>query len=298
MKERNAQDPLPETQDVERRMGKKVRFLNLAMLGGREPVQFNRLHSFHDRIDLAIFVDGFNEMFECALPEGLRGCEDMEARWNQSSHDLQTEDVHRQVAQLTQRLQKLADSWIWPPLRFSGLFKLYLYWLNVHTLEQAVSLEGMTTLAPRDGQHGLVFEHAEGLNDSDEDRVRSWSGCLTRSHRFAASMGLPIFFFLQPNQYVKNSKPFTAQEERDAFLKEPELSTVADGVYARLDQIYDRFQRETDRLRSQGLPVYSLTGVFRGAHETLYTDNCCHVNAAGSDIMTAEILRRVLETLH
>ena len=49
-------------------------------------------------------------------------------------------------------------------------------------------------------------------------------------------------------------------------------------------------QAAAQDMRTEGLPVYDLTGIFRDNTETVYEDACCHLNELGNQIMAEEIL--------
>ena len=277
-------DPFPEATVLAKRLGKKIRFENLAIQGGREPVQFNRLHMYHDRIDMAVFLDGFNEMMFQALPEGSPACDYMVSYWNENRQA--PAGFMQPLVEMRRHFEALAESRVWAPLRYSGLFKLYLFWLHAQSSDRILGYE-----------QTLTTRTVSFVDGTDDEKARSWEGCNALSAEYAKSIGIPIFFFLQPNQYVKASKVFTEEERKCCLLSDAELSSPSKRGFARLNETYAKFEAQIEKLRARGNAAYSLTGVFRDVHEKVYQDNCCHLNFDGSYLMMREIVRRILERL-
>ena len=88
-----------------------------------------------------------------------------------------------------------------------------------------------------------------------------------------------MYFFLQPNQYVKHSKPVSVEERATAINSE-----VAD-YHGCPDQ----------DLASEGVPVFDLTGIFHETPATVYVDACCHLNERGNQVMAQQIVSVIAE---
>lgn len=68
-----------------------------------------------------------------------------------------------------------------------------------------------------------------------------------------------------------------------------------DQPWGRHARVGYRFLRAEGRaLRESGVAFYDLTGIFRDRHETVYADDCCHLNGLGNRILSAH-LARILE---
>ena len=106
-------------------------------------------------------------------------------------------------------------------------------------------------------------------------------------HLLCQGMGIEYYHFLQPNQYVPDSKPLSAEEVADAWrANHPYRTPALEG--------YPRLVRYGRRLRRNGIAFHDLTGIFRERPETLYRDTCCHLNQAGNTLL-AEAIRRVID---
>ena len=98
----------------------------------------------------------------------------------------------------------------------------------------------------------------------------------------ARRFDVPFLHLLQPNQYVPDSKPLS-QEEREVAISE----VGGWGMYARAG--YPVLQSRLEDLQALGVRSVDLTGIFSGHPETLYSDDCCHVNREGSRILALEV---------
>ncbi len=101
---------------------------------------------------------------------------------------------------------------------------------------------------------------------------------------------IECFHFLQPNQYVPNSKTMSRAEA--------ELSYSLDSPFAGpAMNYYSLMQEKTNLLADAGVQFTDLTQVFADVEEVIYRDNCCHVNADGSDILARRMVRVIADSL-
>jgi hypothetical protein len=104
--------------------------------------------------------------------------------------------------------------------------------------------------------------------------VRIWRESSLQLRQLAESNGIAYFHFLQPNQYVPDSKPLTAWERREAFdVDHPYRFGVLEG--------YPRLREAGAQLAGQGVRFYDLTNIFAGVDQDVYIDDCCHFGENG-----------------
>ena len=96
------------------------------------------------------------------------------------------------------------------------------------------------------------------------------------------------FHFLQPNQYVPHSKQFSDEENKKFYIPDYGFSELIESGYNKLEEGIATAQ-------AQGEAAYSLTGIYRNETRTVYTDDCCHVNTLGNEIMAGAIGNAVSE---
>ena len=120
--------------------------------------------------------------------------------------------------------------------------------------------------------------------------ARVWyRGSLTLA-RLSELSGAEYYHFLQPNQYVTDSKPLTPEERASAYNPDGPYGYFTARGYPRLRE----FGRDLPR---QGVNYFDLTGIFVDRRETLYRDKCCHFNERGYELLAAEMVRRLAPAL-
>jgi len=269
----------PAAVELSKRVGRPLQILNLAIMAGSEPQQYNLLHLLHDRLDAAVFVDGFNEMFRPQrFVNGRNGCDAMHEFW-QSNRKTESELLQPVVARYAE-LHALSNRWwIWYPLRFSALFKYYLY------KRSTTFFDGVAAYLHTFDSTRLSSEQPP----SPRERADAWAACAVHATELARSLDLPIFLFLQPNLHIEGSKAFTADEE--ALRREGGQR----GDYGSIPDGYRAMTAHITELRRRGIPIEDLTGVFGATTPTVYVDACCHVNDLGSQVMIDTIARAMLQ---
>ena len=116
--------------------------------------------------------------------------------------------------------------------------------------------------------------------------ARLWYRSSLTLAQLAQLAGADYYHFLQPNQYVPDSKPLSAAEQATAWDPSwPWLSRVAPGY-----PLMQQFGRD---LQSRGVNYFDLTRIFADNPETLYRDACCHLNGRGYELLAAAMLQRL-----
>ena len=93
--------------------------------------------------------------------------------------------------------------------------------------------------------------------------------------------GKPSIFFVQPNQYLNGSKPLSPEEKAVAF--EP-------GAASTFGPSMERVRDAVPELRANGVRIFDLTGIFADVKETLYIDDCCHLNQRGNELLAEAMI--------
>lgn len=125
------------------------------------------------------------------------------------------------------------------------------------------------------------------LQDFLDFSAEIWKHSSIQLKRLAESNGALYFHFLQPNQYVPDSKKLTREEIKNAY--DPRRRGVKLGYPFLLNRVAD--------LKHAGVRFYSLVSIFKEVEETIYEDKCCHVNKKGNDLMAESIATIVAEEL-
>lgn len=276
---------------------REIVIVDLAIAGFKEPQQvmaFNYVLALGGEFDVLVNLDGFNEValgwenyrgkVACVYPKG----------WAFRVHDLPDTRLLAEsfrIFQLRARRQKLArdvkSSW------FRDLALRQVWW-RVQDIQCAHELEriGVQIAQHRDQEGGNFTIH--GPVDpvtSDADVflhcARIWQRCSRQLHDVAGGQGTLYLHFLQPNQYLPDSKPLTNWEQRNAFA-------IGSNYQEAVEQGYPLLQQFGRELQRDGIRFHDLTSIFRDHPEGLYVDWCCHLNREGYDIVTRQIAREIL----
>ena len=276
--------------------GRRVRVSCFALDGYKQPQQLLALAylvAIGTSMDVAVNLDGFNEI---ALPYSenlVAGVNVFFPRsWQLFSRSLTSPEIAEKVVDLHRA--KAAYDW-WRSGFDESLVKhsnlLLLIWSMVERRKDRQTRQADENLRkllreapelPRDLGPPSHYDSPEALFD---DLVRAWSEGSRSMESLCRASGIRYFHFLQPNQYVPGSKPLSKWERSNATTPGPFRDAAT--------QAYPLLVAQGATLRASGIRFWDLTGVFSGLSETLYSDNCCHLNENGNQIL-AETMASIL----
>jgi hypothetical protein len=267
----------------------RVTALSYAVGGWRQPQQFDALVRFVDDLDVAVVVDGFNEIIQLSDWHLRRqpaeypwsAVYEMLARQPTAREELDRADLIRadvSAATTTRRLDG-------PVLRSSALAQLA--WRVYAARYDAAT----STLRDRLTRATVDREVETGLTAKEAAARRSaylvwWAELIRFSQLIVHERGGLFFHFVQPNQYERGAKPLSP-EERESFTRN---TTWFDEVTPR----YAYARRMTEQLRREGVDTTFLGELFATTRETVYVDDCCHLNARGIATLTDAIARHIV----
>lgn len=289
---------------------KEIIVLNFSQGGYKQPQQllvFNYFLSLGQSFDMAINIDGFNEVALSSLnyPENvhlsLPNASLMRALVNLGNHqfsdkDLQmaikTREYHATLRSLQNRqntcwlaLCYMSHEFYNQILRFD--YQNFLKQQQKKTSEQLM-------LDPRSNAFSLFY-----LNPSDPETTpenlyskiaQTWVNSSVLMHQTLASQNGLYFHFLQPNQYYLTQRQFTPQEQKEAINPEQVYAQpVREGYPVLIDAIA--------QLEQNGVNIFNAVTVFDAESQPVYRDNCCHYNILGNQLFSQYIANRIVETL-
>ena len=106
----------------------------------------------------------------------------------------------------------------------------------------------------------------------------------------ARANNINYFHFLQPNQYLPNTKPLSQEELTTAYTTE-----ANNGYFYPVTTGYPFLIEKGKELVKQNVNFTDLTKIFINSHETYYSDTCCHLNKAGYDIIAKKIAQTIIQ---
>ncbi|MCA1944628.1 MAG: hypothetical protein LDL30_05010 [Desulfovibrio sp.] len=269
-------------QALPRFAGKRVRIVNFAHSGYKQPQQLN-VFSFYLAngmpLEVAILLDGLNEVgfnsvnFDHGLDPSMPMAPVFSDLVRQCSAGDQLEASTCQlvaVRQRASRLQALAEQ---TPLAAGHLLFATLakrsraqYWALSKNREAQNTTASLVSYIPA--------PTSPDLRASLERSVQTWRFCSLAMLQIARQAGVELFEFVQPNQYYPTHRTLTEEERAIAWNDKSILLRSLEPGYA-------LFFQQIESLRQAGLRVYDMTRVFDDLDETIYVDTCCHTNLQG-----------------
>jgi hypothetical protein len=273
--------------------GKRFVFVPLALAGYKQPQQLMAvayLLALGGQFDLVINLDGFNEV---ALHPAENARNHTFAAYPRQWRTLVGQLPERGIRELEyerERRARIASFHSLPGLGHSPLASLV--WrlrdrqagARVHAVEQALA----ETLGDdlRYAETGPKRRYADA-DAMMRDLAAIWRDSSLQLARLCRANGIAYFHFLQPNQYVPDSKPLTEQERRAAFDPEhPYRRGVLLG--------YPLLAAAGGELTAGGVAFTDLSEAFADVAETLYVDDCCHYNVKGYELLADAIAAAIL----
>lgn len=274
---------------------KKIRICLLALGGYKQPQQMlavNYFLSIGASFDIVINLDGFNEVvlpYTDNLPFGV--FPSYPRNWNlytRKSLDPGTLRLiaRKSVLQEDQRALKRFFSRF--PFRYSNFSLMIWKILDQRKKARLYEMELSLREALENTESGY---QATGPKMAKFDTVQYfitlagiWKASSLQMARLASSMEFLYVHFLQPNQYVEDSKIFT-DEERFTAIEQGDFS------YKKAVRLgYPVLIREGKKLRESGVIFHDLTPIFRQEKRTIYADACCHFNELGYRMIADRIV--------
>lgn len=278
--------------------GREVVLLNFATGGYKQPQQWlilSYLLGLGAEFDMIINIDGFNEVALPAaenLPAGVYPY--FPRQWDaRTASRIDLEDIKRigHIEVLKEQQAGWAGYFFRWKLYYSPAFSLVwqlrdrLLGREIFTLRQQLKSRPGQTAKSAAGYVSSGPAYEFGSEDSlYADLVALWQQCSLQMARLCRENRTAYYHFLQPNQYVAGSKPMGEAERQVALSESNPYRPAAVGGYPLL--------REAGAaLAGMGVNYTDLTMIFRDTDESLYIDDCCHLNPRGYQLVARRICR-------
>ncbi len=289
--------------------GKEIVFLNFAMGGYKQPQQMQILTYFQaagQELDMAVNIDGFNEMIFCFNNNRLN----VDIAMPSAQHFLPMRDlvdkgaVTDEKLQAMWRIREIKKNYIrtGEKLKNTPLASLHLIYsaYNDHLFKtyrgELIRFDALIKPTGATGsgekQESLINIKYTPATTSEPALMAEVVSLWYRSSRVMSSVmeagGGRYYHFLQPNQYY-SKKPFTPQETKLAITPEhPYNMLVKKG--------FPVFETGIGVLKKQNIAAFSGVEIFDNVKESIYIDACCHFNELGNNIFADFIAVSILKS--
>jgi hypothetical protein len=283
--------------------GREIRITSLAIRGMKQPQQLMTVDWFASlgaRFDVVINLDGFNEIFGASENVRLGTFPFYPRRWAMLSEGIQDPKLLARAGRIVYLEELRAD--------FAALVSASAmrYSVTVNVLWELVDRGLASRITSDRGELDEALLDREAATrpyevagparpyPSEDARYRDlaayWKKTSVLLHQKARAYGFHYFHFLQPNQYVADSKPMGPEERAIALPPRYAYRKSATAGYPRLIAA-------GKQLSALGVPFRDLTMMFREVEEPVYSDGCCHFNARGNELIAQEVARVIGEAL-
>lgn len=272
---------VPELQKALRSCERPIKVLNFAQGAHKQPSQFHIYSYFLETFDLSINIDGLND----ALFFPSAGYPSAYPVFTNSLFYLDTN-----------RLNLMNKAFFYAKLQYR-VAKAYRQNQNFLHSDLAFIIAQKIFYAAENKKQKLMDEASHPSFNIEEpnhdllkrldEQIAIWEKYTTLQHTLSQLHNKKSFFFLQPSQYIKNGKILTQEEKKIALLKDPkELN--------RYTEAYVKLPVSTKNLRDQhGIDITDLSSLFTKNTESIFTDDCCHINDRGNTLLAQAMAQKV-----
>lgn len=209
---------------------KKIIVHTVAVGGYKQPQQLIALSYFLSlgtHFDLILNIDGFNEV---ALPESENITKKVNPffprMWWMRVGRIDDPEMLVSLAKIElvkEQRKDTAQLFSAFPVRYSVISNLFWLLYDQHAELKAKKMEeGFTLSKIKEGKKlryvatGPAFSYKNEV-ELYHDLARVWSSSSLQMHYLSRANNIDYFHFLQPNQYVKDSKPMLEEERKKAW---------------------------------------------------------------------------------
>ncbi|MCD4730456.1 MAG: hypothetical protein K8R74_07640 [Bacteroidales bacterium] len=285
--------------ESERYRNKKINLVVFALGGFKQPQQLLALNYFMAlgaEYDLVINLDGFNEIvlpYSDNLP--FHVFPSYPRHWNiYARKKLDTKVVLLMGKQAVVKEKQnnckihLAQS----ISRYSN-FRLFLWKISDNKkINEIAALEAKIRSAiensEADYQATGIYTSISDTTSFFEDQAVFWRKSSEQIAHLSKSADFNYYHFLQPNQYVENSKKLTKEELEIAFESGPFAYKDA------AQKGYPLLIEEGKKMIGNDVIFVDLTMLFKNENRTIYNDKCCHYNQIGYDLIADKITNTII----
>ncbi len=281
---------------------KNIVLINLATGGYKQPqqlffLQYALLSGFE--FDAVLNIDGFNDLVLAGvnLDQGVHPVFPSAGHIGLMSKMQMDNGLDRQSIKFLSNYYKLLDTQLAllsfiqkSPFKYSVFLNLAgellsrQHGVKINNLKYDWTVEASQTIAKE-------YRGPRYISSNSEPDITSdiWQHASEMTFAICKANDLDYIHILQPNQYVKDSKPMSEEEK--------EIAINPDSDWGRkVRQGYSYLVSKGDNLKKKGISFYDFSMIFQNDKRVLYEDDCCHFNKKGNKVV-AEHIAKILKDL-
>jgi hypothetical protein len=276
---------------------KNIILINLAAGGYKQPQQlFNLQYALLSgfEFDAVLNIDGFNDLVLASvnIDRGVNPVFPSAGHIGLMSKMQMNNGLDRQSVKFLSNYYNSLDTQLAllsfiqkSPFKYSIFFNLTgelmskKHRAEINNLKYKWTVEASKTIA---GEYrGPRYTSTRGNLDATSD---IWQYASEMTFAICQANDLDYIHILQPNQYVKDSKPMSEEERGIAINSDSEWGQKAERGYSYL------ISKGAD-LKKKGISFYDFSMIFQNDKRVLYEDDCCHFNKKGNRVLAKSIAK-------
>lgn len=262
---------------------KKIKIINFGIATQRQPQAFQIFQFYAEQIDMAIKLDGHNEMRyfpDLGFPREYPTWYGLFFLINQKKQD-ELEKIYS-LHKWQYRIITLGED-------FNFFKKSEVYFnLNMSLIRSIQRFVKAAETRVEELSVGPI--RPDYYYRNDESSIRVWKKYTILQSVVAKQLKVPLISAIQPTQYLEGSKIFSKEEKELAVDSDPKLQAI-------LKKHWQLLGDAIPEVKKEGVNLLDFRRVFANVSEPVFKDKCCHVNDLGNQIMAKIILEQVREQL-
>ena len=276
---------------------KNIYIIMLGHFAWKEPQQLTALAyylSMGGKLDILINLDGHNEVVDAGINLRRNVNPSFPLVWYQLASNVLTVEKMSLISDMNS-LKIAKYRWANLLSKFNFSVTVSVFWeLNNDYLDSKLNYKRilLEKLEDSDAKARPYYKYGPkrkftSAEDAYKYFAEIWKNSSIQMYNLAKSNGATYFHFLQPNQYVPNSKTFS-NEEIEKYFK-------PNAIGAGIRRGYPLLLALSKDLKKDGIEFHDLTMIFKNETETMYSDACCHLNKKGRDVLAHHIGQTILQ---
>jgi hypothetical protein len=257
--------------------------------------------SIGQELDMALNIDGFNEVVFCSNNNRLN----VDIAMPSAQHFLPMKDLMDsstvtgeklesmwKIHTLKKDLDRVNEKLIHTPL--ASLYLIYASYGKYLYKKYRSRLVQFDTLIkpakPGTGDSIVNIKYTPAVGDEPvllAGVATLWYRTSFIMSRVMTGRGARYYHFLQPNQYY-SEKTFS-KEERETALDQQLAYNIL------VKKGYPVLQKAVEALQANHVNAFSAVGIFDSVKETVYIDKCCHFNRLGNELFADFIAHSIIK---
>lgn len=270
-------------QEFEKQCGKKISVHNLALGAGKQPQQLFIFQYFLDKIQMAVNLDGVNDVFfdpGPGIPTDFPSTTSLLYRMTEPRQSLvqELQSIRRKQIDALRILDSVLGK--------SAIVRIFLNW-RIQNLEKTYA---ETENQLRSNFPSIVKSHFPEGKIRFKELTENWVRFTKIQWELAKAYGIKQLFLLQPSAYLHGSKPLSKEEAQialhpDAKIREERMEAMA------------FFHQQANSLVKEQFPLIKLSHLFQSHQEQVYSDDCCHLNDRGIYLLATAVSAEIEKSL-